>query len=105
MMSVPSYTRSFSCAVSSMLYGLLGSCLSPVLSGVLMDVIDGQAGLLAGFRLVLWWSVLAILFLGLALTRAHREPPKESVLSGAEDLSREDVSYEMARRRIHSCSF
>jgi len=75
---VPRRHRPVSSSLSLVVFNLFGYFLSLVLSGFLMQVLssqpdlecDNKCSLTWGFRLVLFWSVLALLLLSLALRSA-----------------------------------
>eukprot|EP00744_Colponema_vietnamica_P005024 GILI01007410.1.p1 GENE.GILI01007410.1~~GILI01007410.1.p1 ORF type:complete len:579 (+),score=197.95 GILI01007410.1:84-1820(+) len=63
MSSVPLYMRSFSSAVSMLIYNVLGYAGGSFLPGIVMDATAGQpgGGLLLGFRIVLYWAIFGFL--------------------------------------------
>jgi len=81
---VPRRHRTVSSSVSLVVYNMFGYCLSLVLSGYFMEFLasvypscDFVCGRLYGFRIVLYWSGFAIIWLGLA-TNAARKAANEA---------------------------
>lgn len=100
MTSMPSYLRSFSSASSSLVYHLLSfSTAQAIVGGLMAWFIRPIEGLRFGLGLALWATAPAAGLLVLAYARE----PKGVVaggLSGVDDLTFSDISYELSRRRM-----
>jgi len=84
---VPHRHRPVSSSLSLIVFNLFGYFLSLVLTGAVMQSLesdphcDQACVLLWGFRVVLFWSLLSLLFLFAALTAAYLESQKRSAAS------------------------
>lgn len=100
MTSMPSYLRSFSAALSTLVIHLLSFAVLPIVCGGLMSCFSrAEEGLAFGVALSLWMTVPAAALLLLAYVRE----PKGVIpmgISGADDLTFSEISYELSRRRM-----
>jgi len=100
MTSMPSYLRSFASAASLLIFQLVSFAAVPIISAVLMSLFRSvEEGLTFGVSFALWMTVPAAVLLFLAYVRE----PKCAVptgLSGVDDLTFSDISYELSRRRM-----
>lgn len=69
MIAVPPNTRELASAVSQISFNILGYFLAPVLSGMIMQ---WTHSITAGFELVMWWSILGLFGLVMALRAARK---------------------------------
>jgi MFS family permease len=66
--------QSTSSSLSQIIFNLLGYFSSPILTGIIIDQFkDKNQGYKWGMRLILWWSIFAVIFIGLALIFAYRK--------------------------------
>lgn len=102
MTSMPSYLRSFSSASSAVAFHLLGFAVVPgVVVGLMSCFSRPQEGLVFGVELSFWLTMPAAIVI---LWAYAREPkglaPAPAGLSGVDDLTFADITYELSRRRM-----
>jgi predicted membrane protein len=63
--SVPRKYQTASSSMSQLINNLGGYFLAPVLSAYVMDCFDDpDEGFIWGYRVVLWWSIFGLVFIG-----------------------------------------
>ncbi len=95
-----------------MIFNLFGYCLSPLLSGIVMQVYDANSGdsvgkdtaLSVGFQLVMGWAFVAMAFTFGAYACAEHQARKDDQADAFSSvLEAERCDYEAARYRAPSC--
>jgi len=100
MTAMPSYLRSFSAISSVLVFHLVGFALVPGVVAVSMSCFSRSShGLGFGVGVAFWTTVPAAVLLLLAYTREPKSTAPVG-LSGVDDLTFGDISYELARRRM-----
>mmetsp|Transcript_53953 Transcript_53953/g.101179 ORF Transcript_53953/g.101179 Transcript_53953/m.101179 type:complete len:496 (+) Transcript_53953:33-1520(+) len=101
MTSMPSYLRSFSSASTVLVLHVVSFSVIPGAAAVLMGFfIRPEKGLCFGVGLVLWATLPAAILLLFAYAREPKGTGPAGSLSGVDDLTFSDISYELARRRM-----
>jgi MFS family permease len=100
MTSMPSYLRSFSTAASNTVLHLVSFAVFPLICGAIMRIFfDLKKAMTFGVVFSLWMTVPAAILLVIT----YAVEPKSSNptgLSGADDLSFNEIGYELSRRRM-----
>ncbi|CAL1166316.1 unnamed protein product [Cladocopium goreaui] len=100
MTSMPSYLRSFNATSMFLMLHLLSFSVAPLLVTLLMGCfLRPEKALNFGVALAFWATTPAAILLIFTYAREPKSSGPSS-LSGVDDLSISDVSYELARRRI-----
>lgn len=100
MTSMPSYLRSFSTASSTLAIHLLSFAVVPLICGAVMSCFAvPNDGLSFAVSFSLWATVPAALLLLLTYIREPKSATSTG-LSGADDLTFTEISYELSRRRM-----
>eukprot|EP00435_Cladocopium_sp_Y103_P065589 s401_g27.t1 len=100
MTSMPSYLRSFNATSMFLMVHLLSFTVAPVMVTLLMGCfVRPEKALNFGVALAFWATTPAAILLIFTYAREPKSSGPSS-LSGVDDLSISDVSYELARRRI-----
>lgn len=100
MTSMPSYLRSFHCSASTLGFHSISFTAVPAAIVVLMSFFsDPTDGLMFGVCFALWLTVPAALLLVVACVREPKCAAPAG-LSGVDDLTFSDISYELSRRRM-----
>jgi MFS family permease len=104
--SVPKHYQSSSSSMSQLIFNLGGYFLAPIASAYFMDSFDDKIlGLQWGYRVILWWSFFAIIFIILAWISISRHLHKFQNIED-EDIKMNDkvIKLEILRRRTQSFS-
>lgn len=97
---MPSYLRSFNATSMFLMLHLLSFSVAPLLVTLLMGCfLRPEKALNFGVALAFWATTPAAILLIFTYAREPKSSGPSS-LSGVDDLSISDVSYELARRRI-----
>ncbi|CEL95178.1 unnamed protein product [Vitrella brassicaformis CCMP3155] len=100
---VPDYMRSFSSALTQIIYNTLGYFCAPIIPGFVMDYVRHhfpfESPLTWGYRIVLWWSAFGCIFFSLAALVYHVYGNK---LRPGQTTTDE---YEIKRIRMMTASF
>lgn len=100
MTSMPSYLRSFSTASSTLVIHVISFAVVPILAaGVMSCFSTPKKGLSFGVGSALWLSVPAALLVVVATLREPKQVMPTG-LSGVDDLTFSEISYELSRRRM-----
>ena len=103
--SVPRKYQTASSSMSQLINNLGGYFLAPVLSAYVMDWFDDPLeGFIWGYRVVLWWSIFGLIFIGWSwIYVANAEKPEfEDDYSQPQDIK--TVQLEILRRQAQSYS-
>ena len=101
--SVPKVYQSASSSLSQLIFNLGGYFLAPIASAYFMDCFEDKVdGLKWGYRVILWWSFFAIIFIILAWISIYRHLKEFNNSKDEENMQNRTIQLEILRRRALS---